>query len=155
MADHEAQGFSAAIERIVHPADIWRFPEMGDPHNGGCLMENPIKNWMMWEYPHFKKPPLGGLGSHWSRPSPKPKKTSQRGVYWKGCLYARAFSVIICLQAFRCLCILFSCLHNIIAHAKSKLDHYLRPPHVPLQGFARHQRLEKCFCSKSWSSTRI
>jgi len=37
---------------------IWWFPEIaGTPIAGYFTMENPNQKWMVYEYPHFRKPP--------------------------------------------------------------------------------------------------
>ncbi len=34
---------------------IWVFPKIGVPENGWFIVENPIKKWIIWEYPYFWK----------------------------------------------------------------------------------------------------
>ena len=48
---------------------FWRFPEMGDPHYGWFIWENPMDD--DWGIPHCRKPPYGGF-LEWGYPRNRP-----------------------------------------------------------------------------------
>ena len=35
---------------------IWGFPQLGVPQDGWFRRRTPMKSWMIWEYPHCRKP---------------------------------------------------------------------------------------------------
>jgi len=53
----EAPGMGSAKNLTGEYLLMWRFPKMGDPQVTIGFNTEIVLFWMIWEYPHFRKPP--------------------------------------------------------------------------------------------------